>query len=542
MFGALFALPVLLAAYPPMDDLPLHEASVGLWRHWGDPRFAPPTLYFLNLGHANQLFSVLALVLSYVVAIGWASKIVVAASIFALPLAAAHFADYVRAPRWSALVVVPIGLGWLFFWGLVQNILGIVALLALLPAIDRFATRPTARGALGMCGAMLLLHFAHQAMQLVACLALVVCAVGSSWRPRATMTRAIPVVFCVALFVAANRYAWHVSGARHTHVPLLVFQDQLHKITILPGVLFGGFEVYVRNLMFVLALGAVALLATGPRTEAAPSTTTWAGRLRGLRFHLIVATLVALYFAAPANVQSTTLVYHRFLPVAWAFLAVIAGAGRAARPVTKLVCCLVPVGSLLIAWPTFADSHRVYSELEPLLDRIEIGSSIVTLNLGPYYGGHRLWNPVDAQGHIVALRGGRCLDDYTPSPTSPVSQRADRQWLDPLLRLQLHPYELRPDWDLTRFRYLLVWTGSPGLGAAVALALDDEARLVAQSGTWYLFESKLEVVPIDAPDAPLPPHPGPTLLKKLEKVARTLNEPSREDAPPGEPKDEEPSP
>src|SRR5579859_6711725 len=99
--GALFAIPVLVAKYPPMDDMPLHEASVGLWRHWSDPQFAPRGLYYLNLGHANQLFSLLVYALSYLVAIGTASKIVVAASVLVFPVAAAHFADHVDSPRWT---------------------------------------------------------------------------------------------------------------------------------------------------------------------------------------------------------------------------------------------------------------------------------------------------------------------------------------------------------------------------------------------------------------------------------------------------------
>src|SRR5579863_5750307 len=84
--GAVLALPVLIARYPPMSDLPLHEASVGLLRHWGDPHFAPPTLYFLNLGHANQLFSILCFALSLVMPIAWASKVVVASAILGLPV------------------------------------------------------------------------------------------------------------------------------------------------------------------------------------------------------------------------------------------------------------------------------------------------------------------------------------------------------------------------------------------------------------------------------------------------------------------------
>ena len=342
--GSLFAFPVLVAAYPPMSDLPLHEASVGLLKHWGDARFTPPTLYALNLGHANQLFSFAVLALSFVMPMAWACKVVIAASLLALSLGAAHFADHVAAPRWTTLVVAPIGIGWLFFWGLVQNIIGLAALLWLLPAIDRFALRPTARGAAAMCGAMVFLHFAHQAMQLTACLALGLCAVGCVWTARSALLRALPIVFCVALAWGANRYAWSVSGPRHTNVPLFVYYGLAHKLEGISGVLFGGHAAWVRGAILLLALAAIALVAVSPRAEAPRPTRSWGARVHVFRFELLGLALAVVYLVAPANVQSTTLVYHRFLPPAWAILAICAGSGRTiARPLAKWACAVVPV-------------------------------------------------------------------------------------------------------------------------------------------------------------------------------------------------------
>jgi hypothetical protein len=521
--GCLFAAPVLLAAYPPMSDLPLHEAPIGLLRHWGDKTFAPPTVYMLNLGHANQLFSFLVLAFAYVFPIALASKLVVAGSLLLLPVAAAHFADHVRAPRWSALLVAPIGIGWLFFWGLVQNILGLDVLLWLLPAIDRFAEKPTWRGVAAMCGAMIGLHFTHQAMQLVACLALAVCAIGTEWRPKTTLLRALPMVFCFAIAGAANRYAWSVSGPRHTGVPLFTFYDFRHKVDGISGVLFGGHEPYIRHLMFVLALGALVLLAVS-RTGAAPEAPrpSLVARLRSWRFLLLGFLLFVVYLVAPANVQSTTLVYHRFLPPAWAIVAVAASAGaNAVRPLGRLACVVTPVASLLVTWPSFADSNGVYRELDPLMDKIAIGSSVICLNLGPDPK-YRLWNPVVAMGHIVAVRGGRSLFDYSQSPTSPVTQRPDKQWPEIMDRLGSQPYNLLPDFDLHHFRYLVLRTTQFGLGQAIAMAIEKDATLIGQSGGWFLFESKLSLVPIDGPDAPLVDYEGPPLLKKLEDVAKAL--------------------
>jgi hypothetical protein len=525
--GALLALPVLLVRYPPMADLPLHEASVALLRHWNDPVFCPHAIYFLNLGQANQLYSLVSFVLAFLVPIAWASKITVAAALLALPVAAAAFADHVRAPRWTALLVGPVGLGWLFFWGLIQNIIGLAVLLAVLPAIDRFASRPTWRGVVRVCGIMLLLHFAHQAMLLVACAALVFCSVGAPIRNRETLVRAAPVGFAGLLVLVANRMAWRISGPRHTHMSPFEWTSPWYKLVTIPGVLFAGYEPYIRNLVFALAIAPLALFVAGrlaPRGERAPTRAGTLGeKLHPWRFELLGLALFVGYMAAPSTVQSTTLVYHRFLPPAWAVLAVTGAAGTAAtaRFLPRALCALLPVASLLIAWPTFVDADEVYSDLDVLMPRIEKGSTIMAINLGPYPAS-RLWGPMVAMGRVVAEKGGRSLFDYSQSPTSPVSMRPKKQWAEAISRIEKHPYDLTPSWDFRRYRYLLANTATPTVGVAMALAMRDEAVLVGQQGGWFLFESRLQLVRIDSGDAwPPSPHP-PTLEYELRKESREL--------------------
>jgi hypothetical protein len=515
--GLLLAAPVLIARYPPMSDLPLHEASVGLLRHWGDAHFAPPSVYFLNLGHSNQLFSILVFLLSLLLPIAWASKIVVAASLVALAVAAAHLADHVGASRWT---------GRLFFWGLVQNVLGLVVLLALLPAIDRFAARPAVKGALSMCGAMVLLHFAHQAMQLVALLAIVICSIGAPLRDlKGNALRLAPIVFCAVVVYAASVYAWHFAGPLHRATQPFRWASIGYKLECVSGVLFAGYETYVRHLMFLLAAAPLALFVVERVRRRPRGDVPWLAGLREWRFELLALALFCLYLAAPSTIKSTTLVYHRFLPPAWSILAAggAARTAKVARVLPRALCATVPVASLLIAWPTFVDSDHVYSDLDALLPRIETGSTIMALNVGPDPP-NRLWSPMVAMGHVVAVKGGRSLFDYTQSPVSPVSQRFDKIWAEPLARLELHPFRLRPGWDLTRFRYLLISTQKPTRAAALTLAMRDDATLIASSGDWYLFESRLPLVPFDTPDTPVPVPRPPTLRMMANEILRGAKE------------------
>jgi hypothetical protein len=504
-----------------MADLPLHEASVGLLRHWGDPQFAPPSLYFMNLGHANQLFSLMVFLLSYAVPIAWASKIVVAASILALSVAAGNFADYLGASRWTALLVAPIGLGWLFFWGLIQNIVGLAVLLALLPAIDRFAMRPTWRGVAGMCGAMVLLHFAHQAMQLVACMALVICSIGFPLRAKPFILRALPLGFCAALVYAATRYAWLFAGPKPKAMLLFQWTPVLYKLATIPGVLFAGYEPYVRNLIMALAVVPLAFIAAERIRGRQRADRPLPKRIHDLRFEFLALGLFALYLAAPVAITSTTLVYHRFLPPAWAILVVAIGSNtRVIATLPRALCAVLPAASLLVAWPSFADSDQIYSDLEALIPLIRPGSAVIALSLE--HRSNRLWEPMVAMGHVVAVRGGRSFFDYTQSPVSPVSQRPDKQWAEALARMENHPFEMRPDWDLTRFRYFLLLSTKPTIGAAVTLAIRNDAILIGSKGDLYLFESRLPVVPIDASDAPLPMPDPPTLRQMLANASNEL--------------------
>jgi hypothetical protein len=521
--GILVALPVMLATFPPMADLPLHEASIGLLRHWSDTTFCPHDMYFVNVGQSNQLFALLALAFSYVMPVPWATKTVVALTLVALPVAAAHFADYVKAPRWTALLVAPLGLGWLFFWGLIQNIQGLVVLVATLPTIDRFAAKPTWRGVATMCGVMVLFHFAHQAMGLVACLVIAVCTLGAPLRLRDMALRAVPVAFDGALVYAANKWAWALAGPRHRATYAYQWDTTIHKIWALPGVLFAGYEPYIRNLVFLLVLAPVGLLLAERGQLRRGQVRSLAERAHAARFEIVAFTLFVVYMAAPAAVKSTTLVYQRFLPPAWAIFAVSCAAGTAGtgRPLPRLLCAFAPVASLLVGWPTFVDSDRMYSDLESLIARIDKGSAVAALDVGPPTPA-RLWGPMAAMGHIVALKGGRALFDYTQSPVSLLVQRPSVEWVESITRVETHPFDLTSSWDMLRYRYLFVACPEPSLGVAMTLALRNDAALIGRAGDWYLYESRILQVPVNAHDAwPPSPHP-PTLHMQVALVSREL--------------------
>ena len=202
--GAVIAAPVLLARYPPMADLPLHEAVVGLLRHWGDPAYIPANVYELNFGQPNQLVHFLILGLAYVFPIGTATKLVVALTLLFLPPILARFADYLGVTRWTAVLLAPLGLGWMFFWGLLANLIGFDLYFAALPSLDRLCERPTWRAVGVACAWVVLLHFAHDFMALVAGGTIVLFTL-CSWRGwRKGLLRIAPAALIVTLAVASR--------------------------------------------------------------------------------------------------------------------------------------------------------------------------------------------------------------------------------------------------------------------------------------------------------------------------------------------------
>ena len=258
--GVLLALPVLMADYPPMTDLPFHEASVSILRHFGDPSMFPPGLYFRNFGHPNQLFHLSAWLLSYVVSTTMACKLVVATAVATLPIASARLATHVGASRWTALVVAPVALGWLFFMGLVANILGLTLLLALFPTLDRFMQKPTPRGAAKAIGGAVLLYFAHEAIMFDYAAAALLFTLAYPLMSKATLARLSVFAFCVVITLAQLVYQAPLF-TKSSNASKIVQTPIVAKITGLPGILFGAYDQGASRTLFALSAFALALLA-----------------------------------------------------------------------------------------------------------------------------------------------------------------------------------------------------------------------------------------------------------------------------------------
>ena len=529
--GLLLAAPVLLAYYPPMTDLPYHEAAVGILRHMRDTTMFPPGLYQYNLGEPNQLFHLAGWALSYLVSTRWAVKLVVAASVVAVPVCGARFARHLGTNPLGALMVAPMALGWLFYWGLVANIVGLATLLAVLPWLDRLAQNPTPRRAAVAVGGALLLYLAHEAMMVVyagAAFGLAVLHARPGNAIRNTALRVVPVFAGVAIAYGQLQLQKPFVTPVVRSMPN-IWQPVLHKLKRIPYIILPATDTFAMLAMTALCVMVLTaflwLRAREQRAAGPPAEPGWRAWMIARRWELFSAACFVAYLASPLSLGGATLVYQRFFPPAFAVFVIAStprDLGVRAARIPRLGVAVFPVATLLAVWSSFVDSSREYGSLEQLLPRVEPGSAVAEVDLGPG-DPTRMYSLGPAAGRILATRGGRLSYDFTDTSVSPVFLARKYQWNESLIRTAFDSWAFEPAVDCRRFRYVLVRTTDPALAEVAIVALSHEARPLDASGEWILFESLLEVVPTASHDLPAPERPPETLRQRMKDVIAAIS-------------------
>jgi hypothetical protein len=508
--GLALAVPVVAARYPPMTDLPLHEGMVALLRHYGDAAWAPPGLYVTNLGHANQLFYLVAYPLAFVFPTDFACKLVVAAIVVLTLGSAGRLATHLGRTPWAALTLAPVVLGWTFFWGFVANMLGLALFLLALPLVDRPQAR-SARGAAMACALAVLLFLAHETSALALAGAIVVLA--ATRRPdRGTLARLAPVAVVAALS------ALEIVRERSIETPLarlfeqhVLWHSMATKLSSLPRLLTGahGLSTDLALLAPAVMLGVLGVVLRARRHEAEP---------HARRYAFVAAGLFLGYLAAPYSVNFGAFLYVRFLAPAFA-VAVLAAAPSRPHVLARVAMAAVPLATLYVVWPQFAAASADHGQLDALYARMEPASAVDVLHVGKR-DKTLLFEPAGAGNRVLAERGGRLAFSFAEYPIAPVVVAQRSQWNDTLLRLYADPTSLRPAVDFDRFRYALVQDRDPELATLVERAMAPDARVAGVSGEWTLFESTHPVMALTAPDSALPPEPPATLQERVHALVR----------------------
>ncbi len=513
--GLLLAVPIVAVRYPPMGDLAMHEGTVAILRHLHDASWVPPGLYAVVAPQANQLFSLVALALSYVVPTDVACKLLVAIVVGATPPLMARLLAHLGRSRWLALLAGPIACGWMFRWGLVANLAGFALLLFALPELERLARRPRTATIVTSTGCALLLFFAHESSALVYAAVAGFFALVRAREWRGLLARLAPAIALVPLAAGQWVEGGRLAGANMRAIGSAYGAEPIERLAILPGAVFGGLSAGSLALLGGVWIAGIAASALGRGTRSTRPLPLRAA-LWWHRYALLAAGLAFLYFVFPMSLGGTTLLAHRFLPPACACV-LVACAGRRTAPAAVLLAVASPLVLLAVETPAFVASDARYRALDAVIAHIPPNVAVAQLDLTPRPPGH-VAPVVAAAGRVLAERGGRMLFAMVDLPPNPVYFAPSRAWDEPVQRLAQTPSAFMPAYDFTRFSYLLARDESAAERALVARALADDADVVIDEGGWTLFRSRLPVVDVASPDRPLPSPPPETLAARVARL------------------------
>jgi hypothetical protein len=520
--GLVLATPVLAVPWPPSSDLSMHEGMVALLARWSDPAFVPPGVYRLALGHGNQLFYLLAWPLAKLAGAGLACRAVFALTIAGTLAAGGRLAAHLGRDRVAALALAPVALGWAFYWGFAPQMLGFALWLAALPRLDDDAARGSARTAATSSLAVAVLGLAHIASMLCATVAIAVFALT---RPldRRTPLRLLPALVGVALSVVEGlRERADASPLARVFASRVLWHPPVHKILGLVGYLVGDHGAITEATIGLLVVIAAILwrLVGPPRSDVPAQLPRAAARpwLERQRFTVVAAVLFALYLAAPYSVNYGAFLYVRFLAPAFALGVLLMAPPAGIRgPLVLAPAVALLLAPMVAALPQLSAAIAQDAALEPLIARIEEGSSVAVLHFGKHDHGLR-FDPTAFGNRVLAERGGRELASFADYPVAPVVFSPGVRWDSIVLRVSVKSGSLQPATDLTRIAWLLVHVHDGELSPVVVRALSPEARLVDASHEWMLFHSRLGQLPLTSADA----EPDPSAETVQERVTRAL--------------------
>ena len=484
----------------------------------------PPGLLELQLGHPNQLFFLIAAGLAFIVPLTWALKLTVAASSVIFILGAARLCRHLRCDVWSLSLVVPISLGFSYYFGLQACQLSTGFLLAGLVDLDRFIKRPSTRSLFGALLWLPALHLAHQQALVIYSGASALFALGYLPSIRAVVVRAVPFL----------------GGLSSVLLQLLIQKQQLQDTAIvsadpiflpikerLSGIFMALFGAHMRvtsiGFGIVFAVAILVLIVLRIREERF----RWPGvlaALRDWRFQLLALCNMLFYFFAPNSFNTANYIAERFLP--WAVLIGIISLGPRTAPIPRVIrACLflVPLAYGVSMVPALREVEAQAQHLEKLIPFIEPGSSIALLD-ADIAEPNMMFTTLYGDSIVAARLGGRPLHSFAYTTISVVRFQRQALWQDSLKRMMIpKTFNFRPAIDFTAFRYVILKSQSVAKNQLFSRLLMPEGRFVASTGYWTLLESTLPVRPVTAPFGK-PGYCGDSVGDRLLRVMDLVNE------------------
>jgi hypothetical protein len=453
--------PMWLVSYPPIQDLPQHLATIRVIHDYGNPALHFSSYFTLALSKTQYLTYYLAVhLLAYPLGVFVANKVVVTASLVALPYAARALARRLGADPWNALLVLPL------VWNS-QLILGFVNFVAAIPlalwgialAIDLRASW-SRRRAFGLLVLALVCFYTHVVPFGVLAAGTLLVALGRDWRRALECTAPLaPAAVAAAVWLARTPAgaAARTAAVGSTSGPKPTFErwdEALGNLwTWLTDILRD--QVDEQTLVIWAALVVVALAAGGePSGGSSPARR---------RLGLLAALVLLGYFIAPTSYSWIWPISGRF-PILAAILLV-----PLLPPMKKGwavgVQLVAAAAGLVCVWAT-GSAFRSF-EREEVAD---LPAAIATIPVGQRVAGlvfdatsrYVKFSPfLHSVAWYQAERGGAVMFTFADFAASPVVFRPDNRPPRVGPRWEWMPGAVDPIRDLSWYDWVLV-RGGPG--------------------------------------------------------------------------------
>lgn len=289
-------IPLWLVGYPPMADLPQHAAQVATSHRWGvDGAFDYSQVYWINWLTPYIVSRSLAYLLSTVVSILTAYKLVISLALVGLPVSTLALLRETRGNPWWSLAAVPLGYSFAFYMGFVAFSVAVPLALYLVLLSWRHAEEPTRRRGWLVFLLLQLLFVTHVLAFGWAGLvgALVTAARSPGWR--ALVRRWIPFLGAAVLPASWVLVTLHLESSSQSGPWGSIGWERIPELpALLVGLPPGPWSVTVGSLLVLLPF------ATGGRPSR--QFARWVPLLVSL----------SLYFGSPSGLFGTALIQKRY--------------------------------------------------------------------------------------------------------------------------------------------------------------------------------------------------------------------------------------
>lgn len=467
------ALPLFVARYVPIQDLPQHVAAVRVLHDYHTPGFGFDRFFELHLAATQYLGVYLcAHLLAYLVGVLLATKLVLAGAMVGLPYALRSLLAALDRPSSYALLSLPLLYNTQLILGFLNFVLGLPLMFWGLALFVRYQAAPSRRRGVLLSLVSVLCFFAHvvpYGMLLLGTLLLVLgrspvraalpfvpsLVLGAAWMASSPSGRAVTALSASgALWSAHEPFAtrWSEIGFWLNDV-LWASQDELALL---------GFAA-----LLALLVGA-ALVA-----RQRPSALQW-------RLFALVPLAWLFYFVLPSSYDFIWPIHARFALLGLLLLL-------PALPITPLsVRVFVGASALLtsafVTWAVaraFATSAELeYAGLPALVQRIPMGSRTAGLVFDPSSRFVRFSPYLHAVAWVQAERGGAVMFTFADFPASPFRFRENNRPPRVPPRWEWLPARVDSERELGFYDYVLTRSArAPLVGF----------RRVESAGAWALW-------------------------------------------------------